>query len=270
MKIKRINLLILFAAGLFFGRATIEADTTQNTQINNLLLQVENKIPANYRYPEAIVDSVNWKKTSEFSQLQNAIQGNWPIILQNVQTVAPSDVDKTILFAAFQSMPSDSYLQFLDQATGLAQNNVIDKRLLKWELFPSNKNVRGVLDYNYDKPVVKDILQKVKGLYSNDPNMVQYCNDALAGKTKKNAEAYFNDNPGDARPIPAQQQLSTGAATQRNTVLSNTKVPDNGGGQSSQSATIDVSTVAHHPLAVIVAGVIVLIIGGLFVWKKLF
>jgi hypothetical protein len=112
-------------------------------------------------------------------------------------------MSKTILFLALQSLQPNDYLKFVSQATGLAENKVIERRLLYWALFPGDKNVRGVLDYNYEKPVVRDILQRVQKLYADDPNMIRYCDAALSGEAKKNAEAYFNDNPAESRPGPA-------------------------------------------------------------------
>ena len=203
MKMKRANLITLLAVFGFFGIITVKADTTQMSQISHLLTQVESKIPESYRFPEAVMEGGNWKKAPEFTQLKSAVQANWRTLLGNLKSVAPSETDQVILFAAFQSMPSESYLQFLDKAASLAQTNVINKRLFKWALFPADKNVRGVLDYNYEKPVAKDILQRVKVLYADDPSMVKYCDAALSGEAKKGAEAYFNDNPADARPSPA-------------------------------------------------------------------
>jgi hypothetical protein len=214
MKIRRATPVIVLAIFGFFGVITVKADATQMSQINYLLMQVESKIPENYRYPEAIVEGGNWKRSAEFAQLQSAVQANWSTLASNLKAVAPSETDQTILFAAFQSIPADKYLQFLDKAVALAQSNVISKRLLKWALLPADKNVRGVLDYNYQKPVVKDILQRVKVLYADDPNMIGFCNDVLSGQSKKDDEAYFNDNPADPRPNPAVENPGQGTGQQ--------------------------------------------------------
>jgi hypothetical protein len=186
----------------------MKADTTDASQINGLLMRVEKKIPENYRFPGAIIEGKNWRKSSEFVQLKALVQEKWAALLSNLATVAPSETDKTILFVAFQSIPSDNYLEFLDRATVLAQTKVINRQLLKWALFPGDKNVRGVLDYNYEKPVVKNILQGVKALYADDPSMLQYCDAVLSGQAKKGAEGYFNEVPADARPNPAEQRAT--------------------------------------------------------------
>lgn len=153
------------------------------------------------------------RKMPEFVELQHVTSAAWPQIVSNIQSVAPSEVSKAILFVALQSLPADDYLQFVDKAVGLAENRTIKKRLLKWALFPADKNVRGVLDYNYNKPVVKDILQRVEVLYADDPNMVKYCEATLSGESKKEAEAYLNDNPSELRPVPAGGSANKDAAT---------------------------------------------------------
>lgn len=140
------------------------------------------------------------RNVPDFVALEQLLNGSWPQIVGNVNTVATSEVSKAILFVACQSLRPDDYLQFLNQAVGLAEQQTINKRLLKWGLFAADKNVRGVLDYNYDKPVARDILQRVKVLYADDRDMVNYCNATLSGETKRKVEKYFNDNPSEPRP----------------------------------------------------------------------
>lgn len=212
-------------------------------------------------------------KLPEFVKLEQMARTTWPQLVSNIQTVAPSRMSKTVLFVALQSLPPDDYLQFLDQAVGLAEGKTIDKQLFKWALFPADKNVRGVLDYNYDKPVVRDILQKVRVLYADDPNMVKYCDTALSGEAKKNAEAYFIDNPDEPRPGPA---LNKGAPTSPKSKISKSIIQ-----QTSQATPIQsLPTLTPQASAPVVEkkstlwpwliGIIVLalIVIGLLVWKS--
>ncbi len=208
MKLRTANPFVFLMMLVLFRASAIRANTTEASQINGLLMQVEKSIPENYRYPDSIIEGGKWRKSSEFSQLKTLVQESWAELLSDLATVAPSETDKTILFVAFQSLPSGSYLRFLDKATVLAQTNVISRQLLKWALFPGDKNVRGVIDYNYESPVVQSILQKAKVLYADDPSMVQYCDAALSGQAKKSAETYLNDVPADARPGPAEQKAT--------------------------------------------------------------
>ncbi len=140
------------------------------------------------------------RNVPDFVALEQLLNGSWPQIVGNVNTVATSEVSKAILFVACQSLRPDDYLQFLNRAVGLTEQHTIDKRLLKWGLFAADKNVRGVLHYNYDKPAARNILQRVKVLYADDRDMVNYCNATLSGETKRKVEQYFNDNPSEPRP----------------------------------------------------------------------
>lgn len=162
------------------------------------------------------------RNVPDFVALEQLLNGSWPQIVGNVNTVTTSEVSKAILFVACQSLRPDDYLQFLNQAVGLTEQHTIDKRLLKWGLFAADKNVRGVLDYNYDKPVARAILQRVKVLYADDRDMVNYCNATLSGETKRKVEQYFKDNPSEPRspvitaamnPTPAVPTAATPAAT---------------------------------------------------------
>jgi hypothetical protein len=143
------------------------------------------------------------RRMPDFVALEQLLNGSWPQIVGNINTVATSGVSKAILFVACQSLRPNEYLQFLDQAVGLAEQKAIDKRLLRWGLFPADKNVAGVLDYDYDKPIAKDVLQRVKVLYADDRDMVNYCNATISGETKRKVEQYFKDNPSEPRPDPA-------------------------------------------------------------------
>jgi len=202
------------------------------------------------------------EKLPEFVELEQITRTAWPQLIANIQTVAPSRMSKTVLFLAFQSLPTDDYLQFLDQAVGLAENKIIDKQLLDWALLPWNKNVRGVLAYNYEKPVVKDILQRVKVLYADDPNMVGLYSGVLSGTAKKEMEEYYNEVPTDSRPVPAQQSLSTNSVTPTNTVSTFEKI-------TALPTVMQAPPFSHRPLAWVVVVAIVLIIGGIFARGKI-
>jgi hypothetical protein len=240
---------------------TMAATSQDMDQTKSLLGQIENKMKQRglgWAEPSVVVESGlnGMAKMPEFVKLEQLAHASWPQMMTNIETVAPSKLSKTILFVSFQSLPIDDYLQFLDQAVGLAENKIIDKQLLNWALLPWDKNVRGVLDYNYEKPVVKDILHRVKSLYPGDPSMTRLCDGVLSGRAKKEDEAYFNEVPADHRPFPAQQSLGTNIATPPH------------------AATKASPTVAHsvplsqRPITWIAVGALFLIVGGVFVLKK--
>jgi hypothetical protein len=180
-----------------------------------LLEQIESKLSQKPGWDEpsvAIESGVRGlSKIPEFVELQQITVTASPQIISNIQSVAPSRMSKTILFVALQALPPEEYLQFLDQAVGLTEKKTVDRQLLKWSLFAADRNVRGVLDYYYDKQVTKDILRRVKALYSDDPNMVKYCDQALSGEGMKASEAYLNDNPSEPRSVPAQRNINQGS-----------------------------------------------------------
>ena len=144
------------------------------------------------------------QKIEAFVELQKQAGTAWPQIVANIQNVAPTEERQAIILMAFESsLTPDQYLQFVDQVTGLVGNKVVDKQFLLWALFPTDKNMRQVFAYNYDKPVVKDILSKVKALYPEKPGLSQFCDSVLSGAAKQESEAYLNDNPAETRPKPA-------------------------------------------------------------------
>jgi hypothetical protein len=240
---------------------TMAATSQDMDQTKSLLGQIENKMKQRglgWAEPSVVVESGlnGMAKMPEFVKLEQLAHASWPQMMTNIETVAPSKLSKTILFVSFQSLPIDDYLQFLDQAVGLAENKIIDKQLLEWILLPGSKNVRGVLDYNYEKPVVKDILHRVKSLYADSPNMAGLCDAILSGAAKKEMDEYYNEVPADHRPFPAQQSLGTNSATPTHAI-------------STASPTVAQSVpLSQRPITWIAVGAFLLIIGGFFKWKK--
>ncbi|HSI14837.1 MAG TPA: hypothetical protein VK961_22480 [Chthoniobacter sp.] len=169
----------------------------------DLLKKIEIEISARkgWDYPIFAIENPHvLKKVPEFQELQTEVHESWPAAMSNLDAVAPSPMEKTILFIAMQSSSVDDYLRFLDRACELTTNHVLDRQLLKYALFPGDKNLRGLLDATHDRSITKSILRKAQILYADDQNMARYCSAALSGETERNTRAYFDDNPQESRP----------------------------------------------------------------------
>jgi hypothetical protein len=210
---KKIYFLAL-AYGIIQLHGIIAQEVGSTPQQAQLLLS---KIDSNLKAhgldnPDGVIEggSHPLQKLQEFTELQSQMNSSWSQAMNVFQNVAPSDTSKAVfLLAAESSLSSENYLQFLNQTVELVQNKIIDKQFLHWAIFPADKNVRGVLVYNYTKPIVKDILQKVKVLYADDPNMLNYCNAVLSGDAKKTSEDYYGQVPSDSKSAPAIENSSS-------------------------------------------------------------
>ena len=140
----------------------------------------------------------------EFVELEQVANLEWPRILENIQIVAPSRMSETILVISFQSLPADEYLKFLDKAVTLAERKEFDLNLLRWSLFATDKNVRGVLAYNYEDPMVRNIVTRARVLYVDNPVMVKNFDAILSGESQKQSEVYLKDNLTEHRSVPQQ------------------------------------------------------------------
>jgi hypothetical protein len=205
-----IILLILFGSVSMVVSQDSNADIQSAKTLLDQIVTRKSEQPG-WDEPATVIESGRrgLRNMPDFVALEKLLNGSWSQIVENVNTVATSEVAKAMLFVACQSLRPDDYLQFLNQAVGRAEQQVINKRLLKWGLFGADKNVRGVLDYNYEKPIVRDILQRVKVLYANDRDMVNYCNATLSGETKRKIEQYFNDNPSELRSAVTTGTVNT-------------------------------------------------------------
>lgn len=180
MKFFGIRTLAILSIAVSFGASFVRADALAESA-HDLVVRIEQQVPEGYRDPISFFENENWRKSAEFAQLEMLVVKNWSSLLDQRDVVAPTEVEETILFIAFDALPPADYLRFLDAATTQPEIKALRKRTLKWILFPNDKRVRGVLSDNYKTPIARKILYRVKTIFAGDTSITNLCNMILSG-----------------------------------------------------------------------------------------
>ena len=212
----------------------------------------------------------------EYKKLVSQIDNTWAMSLNNLQSIAPDSLSQFILFDALQELPPEEYLQVLDKAVDLRNSGVISDSVLMNEIIFTSGDKWGFLATNYKDPRVIQLLQKLKQAVAKDPSAVKSVDDLLSGSDKIAVENNIRYNPDYQGRSVKKLSPAPGTSTPTITQTTSTKtMPIAALPTSSQPATPQTTAAmqqapSHFPLVWIIVGAIVLIIGGLFAWKKLF
>jgi len=161
------------------------------SHVKILLAQVENRVPERERNVYYFSEHLNykWKETPEFSQLKEVVAGNWKAILECAdEIIVLSDVHQIILFESFCHLPQGNAFQSLNMIADLALNNVIAQNIFYTTIMGYNVSNRKVLAFNYDNPVVSEMLRKAKVIY---PKRSDYFDRMLSGARKREYTSPF-------------------------------------------------------------------------------
>ena len=205
----------------------------------------------------------------------------WKVASQNLNLVAPTPDMKAILFDSFEGLSPESYLQFLNKTLAFYQNQIITHdNFVDFILLPGN-NQQLFLPYNYQDPRVHAFLLKVKSVFASDPNMASSVDHILSGKMKiAEDERRADESYLGKQPIPLLEgtqshveQTPMATTPSRNEMRPSQPVTLAKAPITSPivtQATVNaVETSSQFPFGWIVAGAIVLMVGGWFAWKKL-
>ena len=246
--------LFLWLAQCYIFSQTIPVESSE---VAKLLKQVEQKLPENYRFPAAYIENRSTLNSVEMSRLQSVIASQWPELLNNLDAVAPTRNQKTILLIASQELKPEEYIKLLEKTVDLAESGKIDPQLLGWALFPYSKNTRGVLEYNYDKPTVKKLLFRAKSLFHDYPSKIKYCDAVLSGVIKKNIENEYANNHPWPKSTPTDNAPNSPSVSHSESTMPHTE-------QTSPSTIQHNQSYSSFPIVSI--GILMLVIIGLAVY----
>jgi len=139
------------------------------------------------------------RKIPDYASLQKGMREDWEVILDEIETVAPARTEKVIVLMALQDLPRPEYLQSVRKLEDLVEMGRMDKYLFKMELFPFTKHLRGVFVEERSADAVTRIFLRAKGIFRDDPNLIDFCNRVLTGKIDEEEEV---DATGGATMLP--------------------------------------------------------------------
>lgn len=135
-----------------------------------------------------VVDnSAGMKKYKEFGRLRELVQNDWKTVVTEVIATDPDSVTRALLLVSAHALPPDSYRDFLDRMIDLAETGKIEKREMKWAIFPRNPTLAGVWSESWNDGQTRRAVGRVRKLFSDDPNMTSYCARLLSGELQQEA-----------------------------------------------------------------------------------
>ena len=115
------------------------------------------------------------------STLMAFMRDNWRSVLEDFESIAPSDDKKTVLVRAAEASSSAEYLEFLTKVRDLHVTGKIGFQVLQDALMPSRYK-EGFLPLNYQHPAVRAFVESVKSLVPQGHPLASYPDDILSGK----------------------------------------------------------------------------------------
>ena len=119
---------------------------------------------------------------------------NWRSVLDNIETIAPLPRQQSVLVATATLLPSNVYLQFIEEAINKSEQGKISKTVIRnGVIFPGPLRY-GFLASNYQNSSVQSMCEKVKQLFPNDDQVQNYVIAILTGEARTEAEKWALEN----------------------------------------------------------------------------
>jgi hypothetical protein len=114
---------------------------------------------------------------------QDYLKKNWRDVLNNIQTVAPTDNEKCKIVLGCEALPDDEYLSFLQKIEELFAQHRIDMTVVESALNPSAAR-SGFLADNWKNPAVHSLMTQFRNSIPAGHYLKSYPDKVLSGKAK--------------------------------------------------------------------------------------
>lgn len=188
--------LLLFIAA---WNPVVAQESTQMAMYAKTLSDLyESLTPDEQREPA--LAPAQWRESAQYKSLVHLSPDVWQEATQQLDTIAPSQAERTILFQSFEGLPPSDYLRFLKSSLDLYQQKRISA--LEFErVFSPPGRMRFFLAYNYDSPEVRGFLKSVQTLNISE-SIADNIGDYISGNEKQRIIAFRNAHPELAKPVP--------------------------------------------------------------------
>jgi hypothetical protein len=125
---------------------------------------------------------------------------HWQAILPKIGEIAPDSRRQALLIVAAEFLPPREYVEFVSKVCDLSLQGRIDPQAINY-IFWARLAKSGFLIYNYDKPEVDLILQKLQRIATKNPSIIDadtnYFQDLKSGRLKESTVQYRTLQGGD-------------------------------------------------------------------------
>ncbi len=144
--------------------------------------------------PDVFVDTLPEAcSRPEYRALQEALKQDWPVAISNLNEIAKTDLEKTIVLCSSWYISKEDFAVFLGEAATLVEQGELNRDIFMWCQNPFESPLHGFLIRNYKDPRVQDILIRTRAIFSDQPERVATYDRILSGKSLKGLEKYEAD-----------------------------------------------------------------------------
>jgi len=173
--------------------------------ISAFSLEVPDNVRQYMEAPGAITEDMALAGGPSLPAFQDFVSKNWRGILDNFNSVAPTDNQKCVVVVGCENLSDKEYLAFLQRIGDMYSSGVIDNKVIDTVLGPSEERA-GFLAENAQNRIVLSFLEKVRARTPNGDPEKSFLDDALSGKAKLQADEY--NGSGDQASPPFRTSSS--------------------------------------------------------------
>ena len=122
------------------------------------------------------------------NELREYLKKNWIEVLDNLQSIAPTDIQKCVIVVGCEELPDSEYPDFLQKLGDLFSEGKISKNVAEQAIL-AEPGREGFLGNNWMNPKVRSFLENVRAKTGNDLQMQSGINDMLSGKASEDSDS---------------------------------------------------------------------------------
>lgn len=184
---------MIFSSTLSFGQETPLAQyKAKISQIYSNLPEEEKGEPTRF---------TEWTTGENYNEASKLAPTVWREVLANIEQIAPTEGQRTIIFQSFETLAPADYLTFQEQALELYKRKVINGREFE-NVFYSPGRMQFFLPFNYNEPRVQAFLKDAQKTVKLD-SLFSTIGETLSGKMRELCIGLRRNHPDLAnKPIP--------------------------------------------------------------------
>ena len=122
------------------------------------------------------------KKYPEFMKLRELMLQNSKMVVTEVMNSNPRSLERAVLLVSARILAPNEYRNYLDLMLDYAEAGLLEKREMKWAIFPSSPTLANSWATTWTDTQTKVAVNRVQKLFVDDPDMQSHCARLLSGE----------------------------------------------------------------------------------------
>lgn len=118
----------------------------------------------------------------------NHVKANWSTMLDNIDTVASTARQQTLIIAAAESLPGRDYIQFTNKLCDQRAAGKVNQSAFEQAISGITPKKHGFLPYNYQDNQVRQLVQRFQGMFAPSHEIQSFLSEVLSGEALSAAE----------------------------------------------------------------------------------